>query len=167
MFKHKFIIEENNKKLDNLSSFKLRNERDITTIPSKYNFKVTILYPLGLLVEDLDVTQPLQNELIAWINTECQFSGIIVFRNARNLTAEEQIRVNEYFGSRQIYSTHGQHPKSPHEMIFRLSNDDKVGINGPGPQWHHDGSFEKALFTHFGMHAISPSKNGHTLFASS
>jgi len=57
------------------------------------------------------------------------------------------------------------HPESPHPDIFRLSNDDRVGINGPGPQWHHDGSFEEQLFTHFGMHIIKPSKNGNTYFA--
>jgi taurine dioxygenase len=58
------------------------------------------------------------------------------------------------------------HPKAPNRHIFRLSNDRSVGINGVGPQWHNDGSFERAVFGHVGYHIIRvPENGGATSFA--
>jgi len=39
-------------------------------------------------------------------------------------------------------------------------------MNGVGPQWHHDGSFEKAVFSHVGYHIVSLHETGgDTMFA--
>eukprot|EP00802_Teleaulax_amphioxeia_P010643 Tamp_10671.p2 GENE.Tamp_10671~~Tamp_10671.p2 ORF type:complete len:448 (+),score=90.14 Tamp_10671:97-1440(+) len=47
-----------------------------------------------------------------------------------------------------------------HRHIFRLSNDQEHGIPGVGPQWHNDGSFERAVFSHVGYHIIRVPENG-------
>jgi taurine dioxygenase len=54
------------------------------------------------------------------------------------------------------------HPATPdaNPHIFRLSNDRRHGIPDVGPQWHNDGSFIPATFSHSGYHIIRPAENG-------
>lgn len=92
--------------------------------------------------------------------------GYLVFRSQGVLSGEEQVRASELFGGRQIHSTHGVHPKAPNEHIFRLSNDPEHGILGVGPQWHNDGSFVNAVFSHVAYHIVRvPENGGATSFA--
>ena len=66
-----------------------------------------------------------------------------------------------------MHSTHGVHPEAPNRHIFRLANDRSVGILGVGPQWHNDGSFERAVFSHVGYHIVRVAEGGGgTIFAS-
>jgi taurine dioxygenase len=47
-----------------------------------------------------------------------------------------------------------------------LSNDRRHGVLGVGPQWHNDGSFIPATFSHAGYHIVRPAeKGGGTYFA--
>ena len=71
-----------------------------------------------------------------------------------------QVAASELFGGQEIHSTHGVHPKAPNKHIFRLSNDQEHGILGVGPQWHNDGSFERAVFSHVGYHIVRVPENG-------
>jgi taurine dioxygenase len=93
--------------------------------------------------------------------------GFAVFRDQENLTREEQVRVSALFGGKEIHSTHGVHPQAPNQHIFRLSNDERFGILGVGPQWHNDGSFLEAPFSHVGYYSVkAPASGGETYFAS-
>ena len=76
------------------------------------------------------------------------------------LIGDDQVAVSELFGGGQIHSTHGVHPKAPNQHVFRLSNDRQHGILGVGPQWHNDGSFVRAVFSHVGYHIIHVPQNG-------
>lgn len=74
--------------------------------------------------------------------------------------------ISEYFGGRRIHSTHGVHPQAPNRDIFRLSNRPDHGIVGVGPQWHNDGSFLNAVFSHVGYYIVhATSKGGETEYA--
>lgn len=61
-----------------------------------------------------------------------------------------------------IHSTHGVHPATPgnNRHIFRLSNDQRHGILGVGPQWHNDGSFNADVFSHSGYHIVRVAERG-------
>jgi len=86
--------------------------------------------------------------------------GYLVFRGQGIYTGDEQVRISEFWGGQEIHSTHGVHPNAPNKHIFRLSNDQRIGINGVGPQWHNDGSFLQPVFSHVGYHIVSVPKNG-------
>jgi taurine dioxygenase len=89
-----------------------------------------------------------------------------VFRAQGVLTGDEQVAASELFGGQQIHSTHGVHPQAPNRHVFRLSNRQEDGILGVGPQWHNDGSFERAVFSHVGYHIIKvPEHGGATTFS--
>lgn len=50
------------------------------------------------------------------------------------LSAEQQCRLSECFGSGALHSTHGVHPEAPCRDIFRLSNDQRHGFNSVGTE---------------------------------
>ena len=70
-------------------------------------------------------------------------TGVLIFRDqgrhsgpgaAGVLSGDEQVAISRLFGAGEMHSTHGVHPKSPNEHVFRLSNDQAEGIIGPvGP----------------------------------
>ena len=62
------------------------------------------------------------------------------------LSAEQQCKLSECFGSGALHSTHGVHPEAPCRDIFRLSNDQRHGFNSVGTEWHNDGSFCRDVF---------------------
>ena len=91
--------------------------------------------------------------------------GFLVFTDQGILSGDEQVHCSKFWGAREMHSTHGVHPMAPNRHIFRLSNDSSVGINGVGPQWHNDGSFESSIFSHVGYHIIRvPEQGGDTQF---
>lgn len=104
-------------------------------------------------------------EALEALQQEMATRGFLVFQDQGVLTGDEQVRASELWGGREIHSTHGVHPKAPNRDIFRLSNDPDVGIQGVGPQWHNDGSFEVGVFSHVGYHIVKvPEKGGDTMF---
>jgi taurine dioxygenase len=106
------------------------------------------------------------NELLQVLQKEMASRGYLVFRGQGVLSGDEQVKASELFGGREIHSTHGVHPKAPNQHIFRLSNDESHGILGVGPQWHNDGSFVRATFSHVGYHIVRvPEKGGATSFS--
>ena len=91
--------------------------------------------------------------------------GFLVFSGQGILSGEEQVQCSKFWGAQEMHSTHGVHPQAPNRHIFRLSNDNSVGITGVGPQWHNDGSFEANIFSHVGYHIIRvPEQGGDTEF---
>mmetsp|Transcript_104978 Transcript_104978/g.169092 ORF Transcript_104978/g.169092 Transcript_104978/m.169092 type:complete len:386 (+) Transcript_104978:2-1159(+) len=122
---------------------------------------------LGAEVFGMDLrTTPRDSELLPVLQKEMAARGYIVFRGQGVLSGDEQVRASELFGGRAMHSTHGVHPQAPNEHIFRLSNDHQHGINGVGPQWHNDGSFVRAVFSHVGYHIVRvPENGGATSFA--
>jgi taurine dioxygenase len=93
---------------------------------------------------------------------EMAHRGFLVFKNDTEISAEDFLRASCWWGGRELHSTHGVHPATPggNRDIFRLSNDRRHGIPDVGPQWHNDGSFLPATFSHSGYHIIRPAERG-------
>jgi taurine dioxygenase len=125
-----------------------------------------VLCPI-LQVSGLDLrTAKKDSKVIEVLEKIMAQRGYLAFRGQGVLSGDEQVKASELFGGKQIHSTHGVHPKAPNKHIFRLANDREHGILGVGPQWHNDGSFERAVFSHVGYHIIRvPEHGGATRFA--
>jgi len=113
---------------------------------------------------DLKAPDPPETVLEA-LQAEMATRGFLVFAGQGVLSGDEQCAASCLWGGRRVHSTHGVHPKAPNRDIFRLSNDPEVGINGVGPQWHNDGSFEVGVFSHVGYHIVKVPQKGDTMFA--
>jgi taurine dioxygenase len=133
-------------------------------IIEQHGAQATALEPLGLQVEGVDLARRAEpaRELIQALEVEMARRGFIVFRNEAPVGVDDFLRASCWWGGRALHSTHGVHPATPggNRHIFRLSNDQRHGIRGVGPQWHNDGSFNLATFSHSGYHIIRPAENG-------
>lgn len=126
------------------------------------------LEPLGVEIYGADVRSELPGPVIEALEVEMANRGFIVFKHQTDLTPDELISVSKWWGAHEIHSTHGIHPATPgrNRHIFRCSNDSRHGILGVGPQWHNDGSFEAATFSHSAYYmARAPERGGGTHFA--
>ncbi|SFR57632.1 taurine dioxygenase [Marinobacter gudaonensis] len=124
--------------------------------------------PMGAEIYGADVRTRLPESVIAALEQEMANRGFIVFKHQTNLSAEELVEASRWWGANEIHSTHGVHPATPghNRHIFRCSNDARYGILGVGPQWHNDGSFEAATFSHSAYYmARAPERGGGTHFA--
>ncbi|NBB89252.1 MAG: taurine dioxygenase [Bacteroidetes bacterium] len=130
----------------------------------KYGGEITPLSPVGAAVKGIDLsrkeTPPV--ELTRALEEEMGIRGFLVFKNKKQISEEDFLRVSCWWGGKELHSTHGVHPATPggNRHIFRLSNDPAHGIPGVGPQWHNDGSFLPKTFSHSGYHIIRPAENG-------
>ncbi|TVP87450.1 MAG: taurine dioxygenase, partial [Pseudomonadaceae bacterium] len=108
------------------------------------------LEPLGVEIYNADVRTRLPDPVIKALEVEMAKRGFIVFKHQVGLSADELVNASKWWGAGEIHSTHGVHPATPgmNRDIFRCSNDNRHGILGVGPQWHNDGSFEAATFSH-------------------
>lgn len=122
------------------------------------------LDPIGAQVSGIDLTlkEPPPPEIVAVLEQEMALRGFLVFKNEKQLGPEDFLRASCLWGGRELHSTHGVHPQTPggNRHIFRLSNDERHGIPDVGPQWHNDGSFLPATFSHSGYHIIRPAERG-------
>lgn len=137
---------------------------------TRFGGQVTPLEPLGFQVEGIDLSrdEPPPPELTQAIELEMAKQGFVVFKNEKPIDVDDFLRVSCWWGGKALHSTHGVHPATPggNRHIFRLSNDRSQGIPGVGPQWHNDGSFNAATFSHSGYHIVRPAeKGGGTEFA--
>lgn len=126
------------------------------------------LEPLGFEIYAIDVRSRIPEPVIAAMEAEMANRGFIVFKHQTDLSADELVQVSKWWGAGEIHSTHGVHPATPgmNRDIFRCSNDNRHGILGVGPQWHNDGSFEAATFSHSAYYmARAPEQGGGTHFA--
>ncbi len=134
----------------------------------KEGLTVNQLEPLGFEIHGADVRNRLPEPVIEALSIEMANRGFLVFKRQKNLSPDELINVSKWWGAREIHSTHGMHPATPgmNRHIFRCSNDREKGILGVGPQWHNDGSFEAATFSHSAYYmAHAPERGGGTHFA--
>lgn len=133
-------------------------------IIEKYGGKITELSPIGFQAEGIDLTQkePPSHKVVKALEEEMANRGFLVFKNQEQISEDDFLRSSCWFGGKELHSTHGVHPATPggNRHIFRLSNDQKHGIPGVGPQWHNDGSFIPATFSHSGYHIIRPAEHG-------
>jgi len=130
--------------------------------------RIEQLEPLGVDIYGADVRSKLPEPLIEALEVEMANRGFIVFKHQTGLSADELVNASKWWGAREIHSTHGVHPATPgrNRHIFRCSNDARQGILGVGPQWHNDGSFEAATFSHSAYYmARAPEHGGGTHFA--
>ncbi|APE30373.1 taurine dioxygenase [Halomonas aestuarii] len=131
---------------------------------------ITPLDPVGAQVQGIDLSaeEAPPAEVLEALEQEMAHRGFLVFKNDTQLSADDFLRASCWWGGKELHSTHGVHPATPgnNPHIFRLSNDQRHGIPGVGPQWHNDGSFNADTFSHSGYHIIRPAeKGGGTYFA--
>ncbi|NBB97456.1 MAG: taurine dioxygenase [Alphaproteobacteria bacterium] len=126
--------------------------------------QIKALDPIGAEVSGLDLaaTEALPPDAVTALEREMARRGFLVFKNAQELDPEDFLRASCLWGGKELHSTHGVHPETPggNRHIFRLSNDRRHGIPDVGPQWHNDGSFLPATFSHSGYHIIRPAERG-------
>ena len=139
-------------------------------IIEEFGARISPLDAVGCEVHGIDLSteNPPPPEIINALEKEMASRGFLVFRNRQQIEPEDFLRASCWWGGRELHSTHGVHPATPggNQHIFRLSNDHRHGIPGVGPQWHNDGSFNAATFSHAGYHIIRPAeKGGGTYFA--
>ena len=139
-------------------------------IIERFGGSITPLDPLGAEVRGIDLSaqDAPPHEVIEALEQEMAKRGFLVFKNDMPLEADDFLRASCWWGGKELHSTHGVHPATPkgNRHIFRLSNDQRHGIPGVGPQWHNDGSFNPDTFSHSGYHIIRPAeKGGGTYFA--
>lgn len=122
--------------------------------------------PIGARVSGWDLRVKPTERVLDALQREMAAQGFLVFAGQGILSGDESVTASEYWGGREIHSTHGVHAGAPNKHIFRLSNDPRVGIVGVGPQWHNDGSFVAGTFSHVGYHIVRvPEGGGDTHFA--
>ncbi len=124
--------------------------------------------PMGAEIYGADVRTRLPENVITALEQEMANRGFIVFKHQTNLSPDELVEASRWWGAHEIHSTHGVHPATPgrNRHIFRCSNDARHGILGVGPQWHNDGSFEAATFSHSAYYmARAPERGGGTHYA--
>jgi taurine dioxygenase len=134
----------------------------------QHGLTVKQLEPLGVEVYGADVRSRLPQPVIDALAVEMANRGFVVFKHQTELSADELVSASKWWGAGEIHSTHGVHPATPgmNRDIFRCSNDSRHGILGVGPQWHNDGSFEAATFSHSAYYmARAPEQGGGTHFA--
>jgi len=111
---------------------------------------ITPLDPLGAQVQGIDLSSgdAPPPDILEALECEMANRGFLVFKNETPLSADDFLRASCWWGGKALHSTHGVHPATPggNRHIFRLSNDQRHGIPGVGPQWHNDGSFNADTF---------------------
>ena len=122
------------------------------------------LDPIGAEVRGIDLssgTAP-PAEVLDVLEREMAHRGFLVFKSEKEIGHDAFLRASCWWGGKELHSTHGVHPATPdgNRHIFRLSNDRRHGIPEVGPQWHNDGSFIPATFSHSGYHIIRPAERG-------
>ncbi|WP_051208325.1 TauD/TfdA dioxygenase family protein [Saccharospirillum impatiens] len=126
--------------------------------------RILPLEPIGAEVHGINLTSdtPPPPDVVEALELEMANRGFVVFKNEKPLDVDDFLRASCLWGGKALHSTHGVHPATPggNQHIFRLSNDRRIGIPGVGPQWHNDGSFIPATFSHSGYHIIRPAENG-------
>ena len=134
------------------------------TVIEAFGGHIAPLEPIGAEVSGIDLAArtPPPREVLDALEQVMADRGFLVFRNAAAIDHEAFLRASCWWGGRELHSTHGVHPATPgaNRHIFRLSNDHRHGIPDVGPQWHNDGSFLPATFSHSGYHIIRPPEHG-------
>ena len=141
---------------------------DRASLIESAGLSVKQLEPIGLEIYGADVRSRLPEPVIEALEVEMANRGFIVFKHQAGLSPDELLSASKWWGAHEIHSTHGVHPATPEKNrhIFRCSNDSRHGILGVGPQWHNDGSFEAATFSHSAYYmARAPEQGGGTHFA--
>lgn len=126
--------------------------------------RIIPMEPIGAEIRGIDLASPTPppREVLDALEMEMARRGFLVFKNEGEIGPDAFLRASCWWGGRDLHSTHGVHPATPdgNPHIFRLSNDRRHGIPDVGPQWHNDGSFLPATFSHSGYHIIRPAEHG-------
>ena len=130
----------------------------------EFGGEISPLTPIGAQISGIDLSSEVAPppKVVDVLEREMAERGFLVFKNEKQLDADDFLRASCLWGGKELHSTHGVHPATPggNRHIFRLSNDERHGIPDVGPQWHNDGSFIPATFSHSGYHIIRPAENG-------
>jgi taurine dioxygenase len=154
---------------------KMLNESNISTTPvpliaddtqrllDPLGAELIELDPIGVAVKGIDLAADKPpTEVVAALEQVMAERGFLVFKRDEALDPDDFLRASAWWGGKQLHSTHGVHPATPkgNRHLFRLSNDQRYGIPGVGPQWHNDGSFNTDTFSHAGYHIVRPAERG-------
>jgi taurine dioxygenase len=135
-----------------------------TEIIEQAGANIHALEPMGAAVRGIDLSSnsPPAPQVIDALEREMAQRGFLVFKSDTAIDVDDFLRASCWWGGKELHSTHGVHPATPdgNRHVFRLSNDQRHGIPGVGPQWHNDGSFNTDTFSHAGYHIVRPAENG-------
>lgn len=120
-----------------------------TAVMQSFGAEVVPMKPCGVEIKGVDVAGTddgrLPTTMAGALEVLMATHGFVLLRkqgikqNESNvpgvyLSAEQQCRLSECFGSGALHSTHGVHPEAPCRDIFRLSNDQRHGFNSVGTE---------------------------------
>ncbi|KAL5017587.1 hypothetical protein ScPMuIL_007176 [Solemya velum] len=118
---------------------------------------------LGMEVCDINLNEPVSDEIVEEIKKAVHKHRILVFKNQGVISGDRHVEISRWFGEPE--STFYKHPKSPHPDVFRVSNDEDEGCRGVGRTgWHIDGSFMEKPFSYALYHMVAVPKKGDTVF---
>lgn len=116
------------------------------------SFALEPLRPFGAVVPGLDLRHRPAADVLRALERGAASHGFLVFPN-QTFPGAEFASVSRYFGGGRLAARHTEHAEAVHEEVLRLSNRPERGVPRVGPQWHHDGSFERRPFSHVAFHA--------------
>lgn len=129
-----------------------------------------LTYAFGIIIEDLDLSQPVDDETIAEIRMLWNTYGIVLMRN-QDITPQQLIAFSARFGELDKHETLAPFRHPEHPELFVLSTipvDGKPSVSeNVGRHWHSDLSYTLRPPLGSIFHAqILPEVGGDTMFAS-
>lgn len=117
----------------------------------------------GAEVEGCDLKlQELSDEFVEQLKKDVAQHRLLLFKK-QDLSGQKQVDISSKLG--KVESTFYKHHKSPHEDIFRVSNDSREGcVNVGRSGWHVDGTFMETPFKYQTMYFPSVAEGGDTYF---
>ena len=123
----------------------------------------------GAEVRGIDITSPLEKEIVREIKTAWQKHLVLLFRD-QDLKPEEHMAFAQYFGEPQkagFVPTLKEFPFIRHQEMNKNPGEKISKIGGANLLWHHDDSFWEMPSKGSILHGIDvPDVGGDTLFVS-
>lgn len=101
--------------------------------------------PVGAIIENIDLSTPLDDATFAQIEAAYAAHAVLVFRD-QALTPEQMIAFTQRFGDIERYTrNHYAHPDHPEMLLISniIEGDRSIGLADAGATWHSDMSYVK------------------------
>ena len=116
---------------------------------------------LGKEIRGINLNEKVSDETIEQIKKDVHIHRMLIFKDQGQVSGQRHVEISKWFG--ELESTFYKHPRSPHEDVFRVSNDEAEGCRNVGRTgWHIDGSFMRAPFAFALYHMYSVPITGDT-----
>ena len=111
-------------------------------------YRIKLQKPFGAVINDIDLSSnslQLSTDLIDKIKADIVKHKLLIFKQqaveSNNIMpADRMVELSKLMGT--IHDKHMIHSNSPHDSIYRISNDKEYGLTNVGRKgWHIDGLF--------------------------